>query len=451
MKKKELYAIAQRLNIPRRSYMSKAELARAIEAIVPNYSNMSKAELARAIKKAKKSKSKSKKSKSKSKSKSKKSKSKSKCAGVLCSENQICNPKSGRCVKITGAIGSKLVLERRRTRALDAIKPIPEAIDGIRIPKHHIQVFTECKDFIKSLTPAEAQIINSGQSWPTWYYLLNNLPGPKYIEDLPIGFNPTICRNNPECIKYYTKCYWLSKGLNLVLPGLENVHEAFIDVFTRLGLPPKRIDTPEWKRMYWKKMRGEDTDYVKVATIFASEGIEEWTSLNGEGGLGGEELYPLEMLTRESECQVLLESERMERDLVPPSPYMTCPSVERIIFPKSLLKIEMRAFKGWGLREVDLSNTKLTEISNAAFMHCVNLTSVVFPEGLKHIAPNAFIGCANLGPELTFPKGLLRIDWYAFARCKNLKRVNISRRTAIGLLQGRAHAFDIGVEINYID
>jgi len=400
---------------------------------------MSKAELARAIKKAKKSKSKSKKSKSKSKSKSK-------CAGVLCSENKICNPKSGRCVKITGAIGSKLVLERRR----NAIKPIPEAIDGIAIPKYRIHVFTECKDFIKSLTPAEAAIINSGQSWPTWYYLLNNLPGPKYIEDLPIGFNPTICRNNPECIKYYTKCYWLSKGLNLVLPGLKNVHEAFIEAFSRLGLTPCRAfdrgpwgtlrATPEWRRMYWKKMRGEDTDYVKVATIFASEGIEEWTSLPGEVGVGGEELYPLEMLTRESAWG----SERME-------PYMTCPSVERIIFPKSLLKIEMRAFKGWGLREVDLSNTKLTEISNAAFMHCVNLTSVVFPEGLKHISPNAFIGCANLGPELTFPKGLLRIDWYAFTRCKNLKRVNISRNTLIGRLEGRAHAFDIGVEINYID
>ena len=194
--------------------------------------------------------------------------------------------------------------------------------------------------------------------------------------------------------------------------------------------------------MYWRKMRGEYgldyPNYVKVVTIFASEGIEEWTNpLIAVENLPREQenLYPLEMLTRHGNQL----------------PWLACPSVEHIIFPKSLLKIETRAFKGWGLHEVDLSNTKLTEISIGAFMYCLKLTSVVFPEGLKHISPNAFADCANLGPELTFPKGLLTIDWHAFHRCKNLKRINISRHTLIDRGLGQYAAFDIGVEINYID
>ena len=65
------------------------------------------------------------------------------------------------------------------------------------------------------------------------------------------------------------------------------------------------------------------------------------------------------------------------------------------------------------------------------------ITSVVIPEGVTVIQPNAFEGCSNL-ECVTFPDTLMEIDANAFRNCPKLKDVTLPRAVAfVG-----AHAFD---------
>ena len=65
------------------------------------------------------------------------------------------------------------------------------------------------------------------------------------------------------------------------------------------------------------------------------------------------------------------------------------------------------------------------------------ITSVVIPEGVTVIQPNAFEGCSNL-ESVTFPDTLMEIDANAFRNCPKLKDVTLPRAVAfVG-----AHAFD---------
>ena len=65
------------------------------------------------------------------------------------------------------------------------------------------------------------------------------------------------------------------------------------------------------------------------------------------------------------------------------------------------------------------------------------ITSVVIPEGVTVIQPNAFEGCSNL-ESVTFPDTLMEIDANAFRNCPKLKDVTLPCAVAfVG-----AHAFD---------
>ena len=65
------------------------------------------------------------------------------------------------------------------------------------------------------------------------------------------------------------------------------------------------------------------------------------------------------------------------------------------------------------------------------------ITSVVIPEGVTVIQPNAFEGCSNL-ESVTFPDTLMEIDANAFRNCPKLKDATLPRAVAfVG-----AHAFD---------
>jgi len=148
-------------------------------------------------------------------------------------------------------------------------------------PKISTYTFVDCKEFIKSLTPSEVASI-------PWKILLKNLPGQKYYEDLDIGFNPTICRNNPYCIKYYTKCYWLSRDKKL-FEEFSNAHNFIKKLFKRLK---KELDAGE--DLFYKKRivrNGEIRSIVKpfpeiedvrstlqfLADLIRSGEIDDWS------------------------------------------------------------------------------------------------------------------------------------------------------------------------------
>jgi hypothetical protein len=67
----------------------------------------------------------------------------------------------------------------------------------------------------------------------------------------------------------------------------------------------------------------------------------------------------------------------------------------------------------------DLSG--LTSIRQYAFYECLNLTSVVLPEGLTVLGTSAFSSCPLT--EMTFPASLTNINQTCFQYCYNLSTI----------------------------
>ena len=75
------------------------------------------------------------------------------------------------------------------------------------------------------------------------------------------------------------------------------------------------------------------------------------------------------------------------------------------------------------LISISLPST-VTEIGEAAFGHCPNLTTVTFNNNLVTIGPSAFIGCAKL-TNVVLPESLVTIGDSAFNSCTSLKSITI--------------------------
>ncbi len=80
-----------------------------------------------------------------------------------------------------------------------------------------------------------------------------------------------------------------------------------------------------------------------------------------------------------------------------------------------------------GLCEIKLGTILITE---SAFSHCKNLTSVLFPSGLKKIGERAFYACEEL-ESITIPDGVTSIENQAFSYCDNLQSAIIGNGVKI--------------------
>lgn len=97
--------------------------------------------------------------------------------------------------------------------------------------------------------------------------------------------------------------------------------------------------------------------------------------------------------------------------------------------PNGLVTLGKSAFEGSGVKEVNATNTKLTEIPESAFMNCKNLVDISLPSTLTTIGTWAFSGCTNLSGGsskiIIIPNGVTKIGTYAFYKCPSLPEVTI--------------------------
>ncbi len=94
----------------------------------------------------------------------------------------------------------------------------------------------------------------------------------------------------------------------------------------------------------------------------------------------------------------------------------------------SVSKIGVFAFIGNGnIKELVIPDA-ITEISDAAFANCKNLSSISLPSTLKVIGISAFSGCDMLS-EVTVPGSVKDIPEYAFSGCKALTKLKLSEGT----------------------
>lgn len=80
----------------------------------------------------------------------------------------------------------------------------------------------------------------------------------------------------------------------------------------------------------------------------------------------------------------------------------------------------------------DSQTYNIVAIGDNAFAHCVDLTSISLPEGLKKIGFDSFWECTKL-TSLTLPSTLETIGSYAFELCDQLKTINLPNSvTSVG-------------------
>jgi len=97
------------------------------------------------------------------------------------------------------------------------------------------------------------------------------------------------------------------------------------------------------------------------------------------------------------------------------------------------------AFEGAGVKSIDLSKTKLTEISYGAFAGCESLKTVALPEFLNKIGQMAFFGTGF--KEITIPPLVSFISNNAFAHTKQLTTIDLSN-TNVKEIHNSAFACD---------
>jgi len=88
--------------------------------------------------------------------------------------------------------------------------------------------------------------------------------------------------------------------------------------------------------------------------------------------------------------------------------------------------------------------SSVTNIGNAAFAGCHNLTSITIPQSIITIEAWAFFDCHNL-TNVTIPSSVITIKTYAFNN-SNLTRVTLSKSTMVA-----ENVFSEGVKIQYRD
>lgn len=140
-----------------------------------------------------------------------------------------------------------------------------------------------------------------------------------------------------------------------------------------------------------------------------------------------------------------------------------CKSLTSLALSSYLTEIGEAAFKNSGLASLTGSNYVLESVgmnafegckftyvpeviydnntwSEGIFKNCVNLKSVIFPEGIKVVPGDAFADCTNLS-SLMLAESITSIGESAFWNCPNLKSIRIT--SGITHLGGNAFSFDV--------
>lgn len=111
-------------------------------------------------------------------------------------------------------------------------------------------------------------------------------------------------------------------------------------------------------------------------------------------------------------------------ETIPERAFLNNCIVEAIILPRSLRRIEHKAFHGCrNLKCVHIPEGTVF-IGSSAFAECVNLEKIVIPSSVRRILPWSFMGCTSL-EEVKLHSKILSIEEEAFRGCSSLLNIDI--------------------------
>ena len=111
-----------------------------------------------------------------------------------------------------------------------------------------------------------------------------------------------------------------------------------------------------------------------------------------------------------------------------------CATLKTVRLPKTLTKIGNAEFSGCSsLEEIDLSQTGITELGKNAFNGCTALKTAKLPKTLTTIGQNMFYGCTALEEVDLSQTGITELGKNAFNGCASLKTLKLPKTlTQIG-------------------
>ena len=107
---------------------------------------------------------------------------------------------------------------------------------------------------------------------------------------------------------------------------------------------------------------------------------------------------------------------------IPKDMFTNTTNLGKITLPDTVTNIDTNAFSGCSSLSYIRFSGSLTNIGESAFSNCSALTVLLLPDGLKTIEKCAFSGCSSL-VNLFLPKSLTKIYDDAFKNCSQLKNV----------------------------
>lgn len=107
---------------------------------------------------------------------------------------------------------------------------------------------------------------------------------------------------------------------------------------------------------------------------------------------------------------------------IPKDMFTNTTNLGKITLPDTVTNIDTNAFSGCSSLSYIRFSGGLTNIGESAFSNCSALTVLLLPDGLKTIEKCAFSGCSSL-KDLFFPASLTNIGSNAFSNC--IKLVNL--------------------------
>ncbi|MBD9093614.1 MAG: hypothetical protein EGQ20_13945, partial [Bacteroides oleiciplenus] len=114
----------------------------------------------------------------------------------------------------------------------------------------------------------------------------------------------------------------------------------------------------------------------------------------------------------------------LENNTVGNSFFHSSTTLETIILPTGITRIESSAFaESPSLKQVVIPES-VNFIGSQAFLNCPALESIALPSALRTLEGSSFQGCTNL-KEVVIPELLQNIDGYAFTGCSGLETVKI--------------------------
>lgn len=290
--------------------------------------------------------------------------------------------------------------------------------------------FRNCTSLDKIIIPASITAVGRYAFEGTAWYNSQN-EGVLYLSHVAYCYKGDMPQNSEITIKEGTtviakNCFQGFDGLKTIhFPKtLQSIDEyAFWKCTSLISVTLDHVDLHYFSFAGCTSLKEVSLNQVNFIPVSNVDGSKIYDFFGGSNAI--EKLYfnckeVGEWLNKRPSITSLTFGDKVEK--INPSAFSGCTGLTSVEFPNSLKHLS--GFSGCtGLSEISIPSN-VEEIGDNAFSDCTGLTSLNIPSNVKKIGMWAFDRCVGLS-SLTLSSGLKTIGGYAFQSCSGLKSIVI--------------------------